>query len=271
MKMMSKRKILLLKEYFKKEPSVILAFLFGSFAKGREMEESDVDIAIYLKEKRKRAKIYRELCHILEREVDLIDLEEAPASLVSNIFKTGIPLAIKDERLYWELYLKMSNEAEDFLEFVEDFWKIYKAAKSLSIEAKERLRIRYQFLDRELKFLEDFSKLSFQEYSEDETKRRNIERWAECIINALIDIAKIVLASERKPIPKSYGDALLHFGFLVGLNKKEAEDFSSFADLRNILAHEYLEVIYERIQEFIKKFPLFYEKIFAFLEDYLKK
>jgi uncharacterized protein YutE (UPF0331/DUF86 family)/predicted nucleotidyltransferase len=252
------KKIKALKRYFEKKPEVILAFLFGSFAKRREMKESDVDIAIYLKEKEKRARIYRELCHILEREVDLIDLEEAPASLVSNIFKTGIPLAIKDEKLYWELYLRMSNEAEDFLEFVEDFWKIYKTAKSLSIEARERLRIRFQFLDRELKFLEDFSKLSFQEYSEDETKRRNIERWAECIINALIDIAKIVLASEKKSIPRSYEDALFDFGILVGLNKEMAEELSGFAVLRNILVHEYLEVTYERIQVFIKKFPLFY-------------
>lgn len=156
-----RKKILLLKEYFEKEPSVILAFLFGSFANGREMEESDVDVAIYWKEKQKRARIHLELCCILEREVDLVDLEEAPASLVSHIFKTGIPLTIKDKKLYWELYLRMSNEAEDFLEFVEDFWKIYKTAKSLSIEAKERLRIRFQFLDREFKFLEDFSKIIF--------------------------------------------------------------------------------------------------------------
>jgi uncharacterized protein YutE (UPF0331/DUF86 family)/predicted nucleotidyltransferase len=269
--MLESKKFKALKRYLEKEPSVVLAFLFGSFATGREMKESDVDIAIYLKEKEKRARIYRELCHILEREVDLIDLEEAPASLVSHIFKTGIPLAIKDERLYWELYLKMSNEAEDFLEFVEDFWKIYKAAKSLSIEAKERLRIRFQFLDRELKFLEDFSKLSFQEYTEDETKRRNIERWTECIINALIDIAKIVLASEKKTIPRSYGDALFDFAILIGLNKEKAEEFSEFADLRNILVHEYLEVLYEKIQNFIKKFPAFYQKISVFLEDYLKK
>jgi uncharacterized protein YutE (UPF0331/DUF86 family)/predicted nucleotidyltransferase len=262
MKMVSKRKkILLLKEYFKKEPSVILAFLFGSFASGREMKESDVDIAIYLKEKQKRARIYRELCHILEREVDLIDLEEAPASLVSNIFKTGIPLTIKDERLYWELYLRMSNEAEDFLEFVEDFWKIKQSAKSLSKEAKERLMIRIDFLKDEWEKVDMFKDLTFEEYSENWGKRKIIERWTECIINALIDIAKIVLASENKALPRSYGDALFDFGILIGLNKEEAEEFSELADLRNILAHEYLEVLYEKIQNFIKKFPPFYQKI----------
>jgi uncharacterized protein YutE (UPF0331/DUF86 family)/predicted nucleotidyltransferase len=271
MRALKVKKIKELKKYFKKRKDVILAFLFGSFVSGREMKESDIDVAVYLKEKQKRVKIYRDLSHILEREVDLVDLEEAPASLVSNVFKTGIPLVIKDERLYWELYLKMSNEAEDFLEFVEDFWKIKQKARSLSKEMKERLMIRIDFLKDEWQKADRFKDLTFKEYSVNWEKRKVIERWIECIINALIDIAKIVLASERKPIPKSYGDALLHFGFLVGLNETEAEDLSGFADLRNILAHEYLEVIYEKIEEFIKKFPLFYERIFAFLEDYLKR
>jgi uncharacterized protein YutE (UPF0331/DUF86 family) len=55
------------------------------------------------------------------------------------------------------------------------------------------------------------------------------------------------------------------------LTEEETEDFSELADLRNILVHEYLEVLYEKIQNFIKKFPSFYQKISVFLEDYLKK
>ena len=119
MNTLESKKVKTLKKYFQEESSVILSFLFGSFAKGRQMEESDVDIAVWMKNKERKAKIYCKLCQILEREVDLVDLEEAPASLISSVFKTGIPLTIKDKKLYWELYLRASNEAEDFLEFVE--------------------------------------------------------------------------------------------------------------------------------------------------------
>lgn len=38
-----------LTQYFEKESSVALAFLFGSRAKGREGEISDWDIAVYFK------------------------------------------------------------------------------------------------------------------------------------------------------------------------------------------------------------------------------
>ena len=41
-------------------------------------------------------------------------------------------------------------------------------------------------------------------------------------------------------MPKTYQHALLKFGLFAGLEEKEAEEFSAFARLRNILAHEYL-------------------------------
>jgi len=40
-------KINKLKEYLEKENDIILAFLFGSYAKDRDASESDVDIGIY--------------------------------------------------------------------------------------------------------------------------------------------------------------------------------------------------------------------------------
>lgn len=258
-----------LRKYFKKEPSVIMAFVFGSFAKGFETEESDFDIAVYLSEKKEEDKIWSEVTDIVRKEIDLVCLNEAPASLISNILKTGVPLVIKDKKLYGELYLKMSLEAEDFLEFTRDFWKIYKKAKSLIPEEKIRVLQRFQFLESEFKEIEEFKKLSFKEYQENKIKRRNLERWTENIINATIDIAKIILASEKKRMPKTYEEALRNFGLFIGLDEEESKKFSRFANLRNILAHEYLDILYRRIQSFIKESPAFYKKIFDFLEEYL--
>jgi uncharacterized protein YutE (UPF0331/DUF86 family)/predicted nucleotidyltransferase len=269
-KFLKSKEFVLLKKYFEKEPSVLLAFLFGSFAKGVEMKESDFDVAVYLTDKKKRDKIWADITDIVEKEVDLICINDAPAILISDIFKTGIPLSIKDEKLYWELYLEKSLEAEDFCEFIEDFLKIKQKAKSLTNEVKARLERRIDFLKDNLREWGKFKKLSFKEYTEDRDKRRNIERWVENIINALIDIAKITLASEKKEMPRDYKETLLHFGFFIGLKEEKAKEFSKLADLRNILAHEYLEVLYERIKDFIKEFPKLYPKIFKFLKEYLK-
>jgi len=266
------KKIESLKKYFEKEPAVILAFLFGSYAKGLEMEESDFDVAVYLKEPsiKKEDEVWSKVSQVINENVDLVCLNNAPAMLVSDVFKTGIPLKIGDKKLYWELYLKTSSEAEDFLEFIEDFWRIKQRAKSLSREEKERLRVRFDFLNDEVKKIDKFKELSWQDYLNNWDKRKIVERWVETIINAAIDIAKIVLASEQKEMPRDYKEALFKFALLVGFDAKSSEEFSRLANLRNILAHEYLDILYERIQNFIKEFPGLYKKTFIFLEKYLK-
>lgn len=250
-----------------------MAFVFGSYARGREMAESDFDVAVYLKERdkdiEKEDEIWSDITDILKKEVDLVCLNYAPATLVSNVVRTGIPLLIKNKRLYLEVYLRNTLEAEDFLQFLEGFWRIKQRAKSLSAEDKPRLLARIDFLKTQMEEFTRFQDLTFDEYQKDIDKRRIVERWAENIINASIDIAKIVLASEKRLMPKTYEEALRDFGILSGLTGDESGRFARIAHLRNILAHEYLEVLYERIHDFIKNSPLLYKKVFAFLERYL--
>ena len=269
MRVLKPKKIKLLKEYFEKESEVLLAFLFGSFAKGRGMAESDLDIGVYLKDKKKEDKIWIEVSRITEKEVDLVCLNDAPATLISNVFQTGIPLKIGDKKLYWELYLQKSTEAEDFLSFAEDFWRIYKRSKSLSKEEKTRLIIRLEYLETELEELNRFRSLSYEEYFKDKDKRKLIERWCENILNALIDISKIILASEKKKLPKHYEESLRDFALLVGFNKEKAEQFSKFARLRNILAHEYLDIRFALLSKFIATAPPAYNYLIDFCKNKL--
>ena len=183
-----------LRRYFEEEENVLLAFIFGSSVRGAQGEDSDLDIGIYLSNKTEEDKIWREISKIVEREIDLVVLNDAPATLISNVFKTGIPLVIKDRKLYWNLYLPKSLEAEDFLEFAESYWRIYSRSASLIPEDKVRLLERIQFLESEFREIDGFKELTLEEYRQDKVKRRNIERWTENIINATIDIAKVVLA-----------------------------------------------------------------------------
>ncbi|MFH1562933.1 MAG: HepT-like ribonuclease domain-containing protein [Nitrospirota bacterium] len=276
-----------LKECFERNPKVALAFIFGSYATGFAHKESDFDVAVYLKEypcsllsseviyyekgiMQEEDEIFIEVSHIVPKEVNVVCLNIAPASLISNVFRTGIPLVIKDRKLYLELYLRASSEAEDFLRFCEDFYRIKQKAKSLNEEAKNKLLLRVDFLGDQVKEFERFRSLTQQEYQENIDKRRIIERWTENTINAMIDIAKIVLASEHRPMPGSYEDTLFHFGFLVGLSEEESKRFSKFANLRNILAHEYMDILYQKIQGFVKGFAPLYEKINGFLDGYLE-
>jgi len=272
----------ILQQYFEKNKEISLAFLFGSFAKKTQRKESDLDIAVYFKNykflpfrkkpnkiRELERKVWFELTKLTHKEIDLVCLNEAPATLISDVIKTGIPLSIKDEKLFWKLYLEKTLEAEDFLEFTKSYLKFQKTAKSLSPEARIALSQRLQFLELEMKEIEKFKRLTFEEYLKEKDKRRNVERWVENIINALIDIGKIILASEKMKIPKTYAETLYHLAKLAKLKENEAIKLAEFARLRNILAHEYLEVLYENIKHFMGEFPKIYPKILKFARNFI--
>ncbi|MBM4306849.1 MAG: DUF86 domain-containing protein [Deltaproteobacteria bacterium] len=269
-------KIEALIQYFQKEPSVNLAFLFGSRAKGNEGGISDWDIGVYFKpaeyleieterEYLGENKIWSDLIDLLETdEVDFVVLNRVRASLIYNVLRTGTPLIIRDRRLYLDLLCKVSDEAVEWWNFVYDFWKISQKAKSFPPEERARVLEYLRFLENEFSEMDKIKEFSWQDYIQDSFKRKIIERWVENLVMSALDIVKIVLASEKREIPQTYKDTLKIFGTLYG-DSIFAEKFSEFASLRNILAHDYFDIKWRRIRNFInqaeKLYPVFIKKI----------
>lgn len=113
-----------LKSYFAAKPDVTMAFLFGSRAKGRDIGESDVDVAVWLAEPSfaTARRIWGELEDLLKRDVDLVVLNDAAAATAWEAIR-GTRLVVRDEQLFIDRMLEVSAEAEDFAEWVEDFWR----------------------------------------------------------------------------------------------------------------------------------------------------
>lgn len=100
-------------------PQVTLAWLFGSFSRGRARPDSDVDIAVYLKTPYSPADIrtlWNQLEDLTQREVDLVVVNNAPPGIAWSAMK-GRVLVNKNPRLAIELMLDKSREAEDFRQF----------------------------------------------------------------------------------------------------------------------------------------------------------
>jgi len=68
----------------------------------------------------------------------------------------------------------------------------------LKKEVRFRLTRLLDFLENELKDYKKFESLSWEDYNKDRSKRRDVERWVENIVNSSIDIAKIILKQKRK-------------------------------------------------------------------------
>lgn len=273
---MAFNKIEALIQYFQKESSVILAFLFGSRAKGTEVGISDWDIAVYFKPREYleietetdypgENKIWSDLIDLLETDdVDFVVLNRARASLVYNVLRTGTPLIIRDRKLYLDLLCKVSYEAVEWWDFVSDFWKISQEAKSLPPEERARVLEYLRFLENEFGEIDKIQEITLQDYIQDSFKRKVMERWVENLVMSALDIAKVILASEKREIPQTYKDTLRIFGTLH-LDPAFGEKFAEFASLRNILVYEYLNIKWKRIRNFIDQaerlYPIFIKKI----------
>jgi len=271
-----------LKEYFEKRPEVEMAFLFGSRAKGQETSESDADVAVYFKPKTGRFeweeageyenenKIWNEVESILGIPTDFVVLNRAPSTLADSVMREGRPIIIKNKKRYLDFFLAITSIAVDFREFVKDFWEIKQRSRSLSEQDKERLIRTCDFLEAELKDSNDFKNLDQWNYEENHNLRRSAERWAENIVNASVDMAKIILASRKKRIPQTYNDVLRDLALISGFDKEMAAIMADFTKLRNILAHEYLDIRFKQIKKFIDDAQPAYQYLLNFAKNLLK-
>lgn len=269
-----------LKTYFESRDEVVMAFLFGSAYKGTMTDESDVDIAIYFKSEGGRVdleekksfpnldEIWRDVEKITQRNTDVVVLNNASANVASAAISNGRPIIIKDRALYWRFYLPITSWAEDFRIFVESFWKIKERSRSLSKEDRERLIRTIDFMKDELADLGKFKNLDRQTYEKNQDQRRNVERWTENIINASIDIAKIILASSKQKIPGTYKEVLANLALLSKFNEPMAEKLAGFATLRNFLAHEYFDLRFKEIRNFVENADEVYRYLFDYAVTY---
>lgn len=273
-----------LKEYFEKRGDVVMAFVFGSQAKGRAHAGSDWDIAVYFKpevewvewEEQNREypeedRVWGDCMDILKTDnVDLIVLNRAPASIADSAIR-GIPLVIKDRGLWLDFMLIITRQAEDFREFVRDYYEIYQRSKSLTSEDKERLRNVLIFMEEQLSMYLYYAEFRLVDYTENFHKRGEVERWIENIVNVSIDISKIILSSEKKLIPSAYRETMLRAVLVLKLPENFIGKFEEWVKLRNILAHEYLDIKWKKIDNFIKNsepyFRSFTDAAKKFLEE----
>lgn len=138
-------------------------------------------------------------------------------------------------------------------------------------ELKERLIRHLRFLEEELGDYHLFESLSWEEYSTNRSKRREIERWVENLVNSSIDIAKLILSLEGIEVPQTYRAIVSLLGSVEGFERQNAEELARYVRLRNVIAHEYLDVKWNSIKKFIEQSEALYGKLVDEVREYLRK
>ena len=272
-----------LAKFLEKREDVEAAFIFGSYAKGKTHRESDLDIAVYFKpegqgvefeedkEYAGESEIWSEIERITDMNTDLVVLNRAPATLADAITREGKVLVMKDPKRFGR-FLDIASDASDYYrDFMDDFIKIKGRSNSLTAIDRERLNKAAEFLESEMKEYERLSKIDQSKYQNDRDSKKILERWVENIVNSSIDIAKIILASEGKLIPASYKAILENLIEVGSFDLETAKRLGNFAKLRNILAHQYLDLRFKEISNFRANSKPSYEYLLSFTKDFIKK
>ncbi len=276
-------------DYFKTRDDTILAYLFGSQAKGiASPVRSDYDIAVYFKPKtgvfeyeeseysatdysyEAENTIQTDLELITGKDVDLVVLNRAPAYLVASVLKTGITLKESDRAVFLELWMRSLSDAEDYRVFFKEYKEIMLRSHSLSVEDKVQLEKITTFLLLELQALKECGAIDQLTYMQVSTKRKILERTIEVVVNAGLDIGKILLASHKRRIPDKYADIMIGLVGIEGFDEAVARSLAASAGLRNFIAHEYLDYRYKNIRRFVDSAQHDFRYLIDFAEKILK-
>jgi uncharacterized protein YutE (UPF0331/DUF86 family) len=138
-------------------------------------------------------------------------------------------------------------------------------------ELQQKLLKHLQFLEIEVGDYAKFESLTRDEYTADRDRRRNVERWAENIINSVIAIAKVILTIESIPLPDSNKEAVRLLSSIKLLGIVDASEFADWTRFRNILAHEYVDIRWRSLERFIRETGPLYKDFVLRTKSYLKK
>ncbi len=116
-------------EYFQDKKEVITVYLYGSIVTGKDAMNSDVDIALLtnpyknlMESQRARVRYQTEISRLIEREVDLVFLQEAGELLSYQILSKGQVVVETDKEIHRSFRAYRLIKCLDF-QFLEDRMK----------------------------------------------------------------------------------------------------------------------------------------------------
>lgn len=126
---------------------------------------------------------------------------------------------------------------------------------------KEVIREKFQELSRYLKELEDFKRISWEEFSSSLSKQWMICHGLQLSIQVLIDVGNHILAALGENQIEDYVDIIDKLGEKNTIPSEFARQIRGMVGLRNILVHEYASInlnkIYEILQNRLEDFHNF--------------
>jgi len=242
-----------IKKAIEKDQNVLLAYVFGSFAREYTTPLSDIDIAVLLKENSliNFANTWSNIATAFgmsEDKIDLLDLSKAPISLKHKVIKEGIKLVDREdfqEKIVEEIVNKYPETSYLMNETYEEM------IKNLDCKIdKETIQSRISEILRCIATLEEeILNKPVEMVIKSRLHRITMERSVHVIIEAMLDICRHIVAVKKLGLPTTYKELVKLVADNDLIPKSIASQIEEYVVLRNILVHRYLQIDYEALYQ----------------------
>jgi uncharacterized protein YutE (UPF0331/DUF86 family)/predicted nucleotidyltransferase len=233
-----------LRRIFTKYPEVLIAYLYGSYAKGKESSLSDIDIAIIMKNKENfvnlLADIAREL-KIPEDKVSITDLLLVDPLLRLKILSEGLEIVNKG------INLNSLIQPETI--------EIYELEQTSSTRSWLRgnpidfivVRDIISRITEDIRDLNELLQLGYEKVINNKHMRKSFERTLQTLIESMLDLLRHIVAGLNLGIAACYRD-YVDFARNGGVISDEIASYlKSLIPIRHALVHRYRRLNYEEL------------------------
>lgn len=252
-----------------------LAYLFGSYAEGRAMPASDLDVAIVADSPRTLAKFHVAIAEELGiswERISILDLSRAPPILMVKVLKQGVRITgdeAEARRLLEAIPLDTLEVVElerlDFYEWLADVNPIDEnLIKSIVVQVEGDI----EYLRRML------SARRIEDIVGSEDLRRAFERATHTAIEGILDMLRHAISGFNLGIAERYRDYVELAGRAGVISRDISEGLSTLVDFRHRLVHRYRGLDYGKLWSYaetlVNLWPAVHKEFKDFLKDKLK-
>ena len=262
--------IRLLKQVMVKFSEVQFAYLFGSYAEGKAMPVSDLDIAILTKDKKVIPYLTAELSKVLgfpEEKISIVNLEDAGPILKLRILSRGIKLI---DRGMFEEKIRMEIEPEtiDLLENEKAGFQAWLKGNPLDEALLKRIITQ---ISEDVEDLKELLKRDSEKVKLDKILRKAFERTVQTSIEGAIDLLRHIISGLNLGIAEHYKDYVEISREKGVISVETAKNLLELIPIRHSLVHRYREVSYEKLWLEAKRIVETIPKLQDEVKKYLQK
>ena len=244
----SDRVVEVLKEVVSSFPEVKLAYLFGSYAEGRAMPASDIDLALMVENRGVLPHLVAEVSEALnlpEERVSVVEFDRAPPSLLVRVLRRGIKLL---DRGSFEQEL-IRRTKPDFVEVYEECEKTFASwLKGNPLDEEVVSRIVAQ-VSEDVEDLKELLKRGKEGVFGDRIFRKAFERTLHTAIEGMVDLLRHLVSSLCLGVAEYYRDYVEICREREVISGEVAAELLKLIPTRHSLIHRYGVDDYDRLWE----------------------